>query len=129
MTLPQAHPAIASSASVVFLFCATAYGVVLVLGGTRFGTIETEIWLQTTQFLNCAASVLSVVQLAVTALWVAGAGPHIARARAPTARAGGSPAAPQADTIPVAVTAAVVLGLLAAPMLSLLVRSFRTPQG
>src|SRR5699024_7516182 len=45
VTLPALGPAIASAASVVFLFCATAFGVVLVLGGLQFGTVETEIWL------------------------------------------------------------------------------------
>ncbi|WP_435737295.1 ABC transporter permease [Cellulosimicrobium sp. PMB13] len=66
VTLPALAPAIASAASIVFLFCATAFGVVLVLGGIRYGTIETEIWIQTTQFLDLrTAAVLSVVQLAV----------------------------------------------------------------
>lgn len=132
VTLPQLTPAIASSASVVFLFCATAYGVVLVLGGTRFGTIETEIWLQTTQFLNLrAASVLSVMQLVVVAgaLWVAGRA-RKSRERALQLRAHvARPLNLRRDAIPVAVTAAVVLGLLAAPLLSLLVRSFRTASG
>ncbi|GAA4285843.1 iron ABC transporter permease [Georgenia daeguensis] len=68
VTLPALGPAIASAASMVFLFCSTAFGVVLVLGGLRFGTIETEIWIQTTQFLDLrAAAVLSVVQLVVVA--------------------------------------------------------------
>ena len=75
VTLPALTPAIASAASLAFLFCATAFGTVLVLGGLRFGTIETEIWVQTTQFLDLrAAAVLSVVQLVVVAgaLTVAG---------------------------------------------------------
>ncbi|WP_156968509.1 ABC transporter permease, partial [Cellulomonas bogoriensis] len=68
VTLPALTPAIASAASIVFLFCATAFGVVLVLGGLRYGTVETEIWIQTTQFLDLrAAAVLSVVQLVVVA--------------------------------------------------------------
>ena len=68
VTLPALTPAIASAASLVFLFCATAFGIVLVLGGLQFGTIETEIWIQTTQFLDLrAAAVLSVVQLVVVA--------------------------------------------------------------
>ena len=44
VTLPALAPAIASAASLVFLFCASAFGMVLVLGGLQFGTIETEIW-------------------------------------------------------------------------------------
>lgn len=66
VTLPALAPAIAGAASLTFLFCATAFGTVLVLGGLRFGTVETEIWIQTTQFLDLrAAAVLSVVQLVV----------------------------------------------------------------
>ena len=34
ITLPRLGPSIAAAASIVFLFCATAFGVVLVLGGT-----------------------------------------------------------------------------------------------
>ncbi|HMO12060.1 MAG TPA: ABC transporter permease subunit, partial [Actinotalea sp.] len=51
VTLPALGPGLASAASIVFLFCATAFGVVLVLGGVGYGTVETEIWVQTTQFL------------------------------------------------------------------------------
>jgi thiamine transport system permease protein len=75
VTLPALAPAIAGAASLTFLFCATAFGTVLVLGGLRFGTVETEIWIQTTQFLDLrGAAVLSVVQLVVVvgALLVAG---------------------------------------------------------
>ena len=50
----------------VFLFCATAFGVVLTLGGLRYATVETEIYLLTTQFLDLrAAAALSVLQLLV----------------------------------------------------------------
>lgn len=52
VTLPSIAPAVLSVASLVFLFCATAFGIVMVMGGVGFGTIETEIWYQTTQ-LTC----------------------------------------------------------------------------
>ena len=45
VTLPALRPAIVSSASVVFLFCATSFGVVLTLGGLRYASVETEIYL------------------------------------------------------------------------------------
>ncbi|MDQ3103625.1 MAG: ABC transporter permease subunit, partial [Actinomycetota bacterium] len=48
VTLPALAPAIASAASLVFLFCATAFGVVLTMGGVRYATVETEIYLLTT---------------------------------------------------------------------------------
>ena len=94
VTLPALRPAIVSAASVVFLFCATAFGVVLTLGGLRYSSVETEIYLLTTNLLDLqAAAALSILQLvAVTALLlVAG------RLRAvpdPTRGAGRRPAAP-----------------------------------
>ena len=64
-----------SAASVVFLFCATAFGVVLTLGGVRYSTVETEIYLLTTQFLDLhAAAALSVLQVVVVAVLLALAG-------------------------------------------------------
>src|SRR5690606_21540508 len=64
VTLPALAPAVVSAATLVFLFCSTAFGVVLTLGGLRYGTIETEIYLLTTQFLDLqGAAVLSVLQL------------------------------------------------------------------
>lgn len=72
VTLPALRPAIVSAASVVFLFCATAFGVVLTLGGLRYSSIETEIYLLTTNLLDLqAAAALSIVQiLAIVALLV-----------------------------------------------------------
>ncbi|GEA86830.1 ABC transporter permease [Cellulomonas cellasea] len=137
VTLPALGPAIASAASLVFLFCSTAFGTVLVLGGLRYGTIETEIWVQTTQFLDLrAASVLSVVQLVV----VAGALTLAARARRRQERALHLTATAGAahplrlgrghgvDTAAAAVTALVLVGL-ALPLVTLVVRSLRTPTG
>ena len=49
---PRCAGSIVSAASVVFLFCATAFGVVLTLGGLRYATVETEIYLLTTQLLD-----------------------------------------------------------------------------
>ena len=66
VTLPALRPVVLSAASVVFLFCATAFGVVLTLGGVRYATVETEIYLLTTQFLDLrAAAALSVLQIVV----------------------------------------------------------------
>lgn len=140
VTLPALTPAIASAAAVVFLFCATAFGVVLVLGGLRYGTVETEIWVLTTQMLDLrSAAVLSVVQLAVIATVLALAG----RARARRERALDmsaprrevprlalrGPLARRADRLCAAVTGGVVVGLLGLPLGTVLVRSLREPDG
>lgn len=69
VTLPALRPAVISAGSIVFLFCATAFGVVLTLGGTRYATVETEIYLLTTTLLDLpAAAALSVLQLLVVTL-------------------------------------------------------------
>ncbi|HWU31217.1 MAG TPA: iron ABC transporter permease [Marmoricola sp.] len=64
ITLRSLLPAIAAAASVVFLFCATAFGVVLMLGGLRYSNLETEIYYLTTeQFDLPSATALSLLQL------------------------------------------------------------------
>lgn len=66
VTLPMLRPALVAAASVVFLFCATAFGVVLTLGGLRYSSVETEIYLLTANLLDLrAAAALSLLQLVV----------------------------------------------------------------
>lgn len=133
VTLPALAPAIASAASLVFLFCATAFGTVLVLGGPAYGTVETEIWIQTTQFLDLrTAAVLSVVQLVVITGTLA-LSARARRRRETTLRvqadvATAHPLRP-ADLPAVAVTATVVVALLMTPLASLVAASLRTPEG
>ena len=65
VTLPALRPAIIAAASIVFLFCFTSFGVILVLGGPQYATLETEIYRQTSQLLNLPiAAALAIVQLA-----------------------------------------------------------------
>jgi len=72
VTLPGLLPGIASAASVVFLFCSTAFGVVLTMGGLRYANVETEIYLLTTQELDLSgAAALSILQLAVIVVLLA----------------------------------------------------------
>jgi thiamine transport system permease protein len=126
VTLPALRPAIISAATVVFLFCSTAFGVVLILGGLRYATVETEIYLLTTQFLDLrAAAALSILQLlAVVALLVLA---HRARA----SRGGSSPARdrapqrPRRGDLPALLVTTTVLGFVAAPIVALVVRSLR----
>ena len=64
VTLPALRPAIAAAAAVVFLFTFTSFGVILILGGPRYATLETEIYRQTAQLLNLPlAAALTIVQL------------------------------------------------------------------
>ena len=128
VTLPALAPAIASAASLTFLFCATAYGVVLVLGGVGIGTIETEIYRLTTQYLDLrGAAVLSVVQLGVIALalWVAERARAATQTRLRLRTEVPAPRLRATDAPALAVTAATVGGMLVAPMAVLAVRSLQ----
>ena len=133
VTLPALTPAIASAASLVFLFCATAFGTVLVLGGLGYRTVETEIWVQTTQFLDLrTAAVLSVVQLGVVAGSLAlAAWSRRRREVALRLRAGATDdhLVRRCDLPLVAFTIVVVGGLIVTPLTSLVLRSLRTPEG
>ena len=76
VTLPALRPAIVSAASIVFLFCATAFGIVLTLGGVRVATVETEIYLLTTTLFDLqAAAALSILQIVVVVDAAAGRPP------------------------------------------------------
>ena len=70
ITVPLLMPAILASSLLVFLFDFTSFGVVLLLGGPKFITLEVEIYIQSLQLLNLpAASLLSILQLACTLLF------------------------------------------------------------
>jgi thiamine transport system permease protein len=67
VTLPLLTPAIGAAALLVFTFCFTSFGVILVLGGPRFATLEVAIYRQTVQFLNLPlAATLSLIQILIT---------------------------------------------------------------
>ncbi|MGB3223145.1 MAG: iron ABC transporter permease [Desulforhopalus sp.] len=69
ITLPLLMPAIGSSALLVFIFCFTSFGVVLILGGPGYATLEVEIYRQSVQLFNLPmAAALSLIQIVVNFL-------------------------------------------------------------
>ncbi|WP_446750682.1 ABC transporter permease [Streptomyces sp. WZ-12] len=65
VTLPALGPAVAAAALMVFLFTFTSFGVVQILGGPTFSTLEVEIYRQTADFLDLpTAAVLTLIQFA-----------------------------------------------------------------
>lgn len=126
VTLPALRPAVVSAASVVFLFCATAFGIVLVLGGLRYSTVETEIYLLTTNLLDLrAAAALSVLQLSVIlALLVL-----LQRLRPASPSSGQRQAAPprrpRRRDVPALAVTGLVLVLVAGPLATLVAGSLR----
>jgi thiamine transport system permease protein len=67
VTLPLLRPSLLAAALLTFLFTFTSFGVILILGGPSFSTIETEIYRQYITFLNPAgAAALSLLQILFT---------------------------------------------------------------
>lgn len=63
VTLPALVPAVSAAALMVFLFTFTSFGVVQILGGNRYSTLEAEIYRQTARLLDLpTAAVLTLVQ-------------------------------------------------------------------
>jgi thiamine transport system permease protein len=126
VTLPALRPAIVSATTVVFLFCATAFGIVLTLGGLRYSSIETQIYLLTANLLDLqAAAALSVLQLVVvTGLLLAAARARrtpdgtVARTRARLRR-------PTRADLPAMLATVLLLVLVVGPLTSLVVASLR----
>jgi thiamine transport system permease protein len=128
VTLPALRPAVISSASVVFLFCATAFGIVLTLGGVHYSTVETQIYLLTTQLLDLrAAAALSVLQIVAVVTLLALAGRAQSRRVATVAREGRSTTTrrPARSDLPALAVAFLVVVLVTLPMAALVVRSLQ----
>ena len=71
VTLPLLSPAILAAALLVFIFDFTSFGVILVLGGPAFSTLEVEIYQQTLALHLPAAATLVLIQLACTLTFTA----------------------------------------------------------
>jgi thiamine transport system permease protein len=133
VTLPALRPAVVASAVIVFLFSFTSFGVILILGGPRTATIETEIYRATVQSLDLrTAAVLSIVQaVAVGAVVAVGAAVAREHAASPRWRPRG------VDTLAVVgsrravlgVNLAVMAALIGAPLALLVRRSLATGSG
>lgn len=130
VTLPALRPAVVAAASVVFLFCATAFGVVLTLGGSRYASVETEIYLLTDQLLDLqAAAALSVLQLVVVVALLVVTG-RARRVADPTvSRSPARPARPRVTDVPPLLLTALLLAAVATPVVTLVVGSLRDGDG
>jgi thiamine transport system permease protein len=132
VTLPALGPAIAGAGVLVFLFCATSFGIVLVLGNGQLRTLETEIYLQTTSVLDLrTAAVLSVAQICLVAVAVTASAWFRKRTEATLSLA--SPGHVQhrlrRSDLPAVAVSLLMAALLVLPLGTLVVRSLRTPDG
>lgn len=128
VVLPAIAPAVAAAGIIVFLFCLTSFGVIVILGGGPVTTIEVEIWTRATrQFDLAGAGVLSLLQLlAVVATLSVHA--RVARGRSARRIAGGFPGVrPRSagQRFAVAAAASTVLVVSVLPLLAVAERSLR----
>jgi thiamine transport system permease protein len=132
VTLPLLRPALAGAAAIVFLFTFTSFGVIRVLGTVSRSTIEVEVWRRATQLGDIGgAAVLTLMQLVALAAmvaWSTRAQRRYALTIELSARA--APPAPVGrERWAVAGAAGLGFVLVAAPLLALIERSFRSSDG
>jgi len=131
VTLPLLMPSILSATLMVFLFDFSSFGVVLMLGGPQFSTLEVEIYNQAMNRFNLpVAGLLSIVQLAFTLL----VSVVINRSNQP--RYGNAAIASESSVLRIAkgswekafviIMVTVLLLLMVTPTVSLVTRSFFT---
>ncbi len=67
VSLPLLRPSLLAASALVFLFDFTSFGVILLLGGPSFATLEVQIYTQALYYLNLPlAALLAFIQLACT---------------------------------------------------------------
>lgn len=134
VTVPLLRPALAAAASIVFLFTFSSFGVVLILGGLRYRTLEVEIWRQTMAFLDLPlAGALAVVQLVAIGLLLAVYSRYqeqraVEQRLRPVREAARRPAGAR-ERLFVGTTLGVTALFLGAPLAVLVERSLRGPGG
>lgn len=131
VTVPMLRPAIASSAAVVFTFCFTSLGIVLLLGDASTRTLEGQVLRRTSVLLDFpGAAALAIVQLVIVAV-VLVLGARAGRAAQQPMHARGLRPLPSRmlARATVRATALVAVLLVLAPLAALVVASVRSSNG
>ncbi|MSO58640.1 MAG: iron ABC transporter permease [Thermoleophilia bacterium] len=132
VTAPLLRAPIAAAGAIVFVFCFTSFGAVVILGGPRYRTLEAAIWDEAVRAFDLrTAATLALIQLVAVAVLLAasialerrtqGAIPAAARPL-PRPRAG-------RERIVVVLALGSTLLLLATPLAVLVERSLRVADG
>ncbi len=134
VTLPLLRPALLAAAALVFTFTFTSFGVIVVLGGPRFATLEVEIYRQAVNLFNLpVAAALSLWQILFTFILMAGytrTQHQVTRAlRLGARRTIERPVRTTRQRLLVYSNAAAILVLIGAPLLALAGRSLRGAGG
>ncbi len=134
VTWPLLRPAIGAAAVLVFIFCFTSFGVILILGGPRFATLEVEIYRQAVEIFDLpVAAALALLQILFTfgLMWFYTQSQ--ARLTRPlsiqSAHANERPIRTTRDKLIVGSNLGLMLILLGLPLLALILRSFSGSDG
>ncbi len=131
ITLRRLRPSLLAATSIVFLFTFTSFGVVLILGGARQRTIETEVFryaISRTDFATAAA--LSIVQLiAVVALVALNLRLRSSLAQSDRLAERARPAPNGRTSVLSWFTIVSTIGLLSVPIIILVEQSLQTGSG
>lgn len=129
VTLPALRNSLLAAGSLVFLFCFTSFGVILILGGPQFGTIETEIYRESLFLFRLpVAGALALIQIVITFATI-GVNTAIQRNAAQQTEARRTtPWTPRSRTFGVVVLIGMLV-LTVAPMAALAERSFHAEDG
>jgi thiamine transport system permease protein len=126
VTFAQTRATLTGVATMVASLCATSFGVVLLLGGPRFATVDVEIYRQAISLNRidraAALAVLQFVGIGLILWRLARQPPAINATRSQRQRA----SAPRRVT---SLAAAALLGVVATPLVSLAVKAFTTADG
>ncbi|MFW5940470.1 MAG: ABC transporter permease [Chloroflexota bacterium] len=134
VTLPLLRPALIAASLLIYLFTFTSFGIILLLGGPAYSTVETEIYRQYVTFLQPdVAAALSLLQIVFTFALMS----LYARWQSKTAvaldfRPQGAGAKRPATRQQRALVSFVITGLIlfeVLPLLTLVYRSFVTRDG
>ena len=127
VTLPQLLGAIASAASLVFLYCSSSYSLVMILGGIGVVTLESQIYQTTSVDLDlAAAAVLALLQVVIVAVALVGSQHFQNKARGGVKLGAVESARPARGRQRLAIwgATAVIAILIVLPMAQVVARSF-----
>jgi thiamine transport system permease protein len=131
VTLPLLAPSVLAAASVVYLFCFTSFGVVLLLGGSRLRTIEVEVYERLRILDLGTAAVLALGQLVLVGVLLVVAGRWSQRwsLAADPSHSDARPVSGWPQRVAVVAVLTSMGVLLGIPVASLMWRSVRTGSG
>lgn len=134
VTWPLLRPAVLAAGALVFMFNFTSFGVIVILGGPRFATLEVEIYRQAVNLFNLPlAAALALLQIVFTlGLMIAYSRTqaHLARPRQiVSARSVQQPVRDWPTRVLVGANLGLMALLLGAPLLALAAGSLLGEQG